>query len=725
METVKGLYQFSLFFNADNGMAAFLVKPEEGTCQDRLHENGLIKAVGKFCLQQKNLPLSLEGEWTDTEYGPEFHFREAGVCQGSEKDAEAFLTDLGVMLTPLNVKKIVKAAGPDLFTASDDADIEEKICERTGADFVSVVEAFAKVRNLKAEHELFKFLDRYNGSYPQCLKLLRQYGDEALGILKGNPYQVLGETDIPFSLVDRIGLDNGVEPLSEARVQAIVLWCIKRETSAGNVYMGFNDLCRTASKTYGNVPATAIAAALKDHPDVVQDPDYPGIYYEAYMLRDEKLAAREFARIMLSRKALPFRPEFIGRIEEEQGRPFGKQQREAFRLLTSTGFKLLVGDPGTGKTTTVNGLLRYLEMLWDELYGHSPKFALCAPAGRAAQRMKEATGRNASTIHKLIEYQPYGGQEYYKDGSDPIDADVIVVDEVSMMGLSTFSKLAAAIKSGSLVLLVGDVNQLQSVEPGSVLQDIIRSRSVDMCHLTELFRQAAESGININAKKIINGDGDLAITDDFKVVRSEPGETRSKLVSIIGELMGEAGSPDRIQALSPVKKGSCGVNEGNAVIQDLFNPGKGGVWHGYKKNYRLHDRVIMQSNNYALGYFNGDVGYITHISESSMKIQIGEETITLPREQYGDMDLAYVCTVHKSQGSEYDYLIVVLQEEAGNMLDRNLFYTAVTRGKKKVVVLYEGDALNAAVRTERKMDRHSLLVERIQKEFAKYTQTHM
>lgn len=701
-----------MFFNEDNGKAVFFIKPQEGTCTEHLLEKGLIKIVANYCLNQVWMPLAMDGEWENTDYGQQFSAERIWIEPVSLEDTKQFLSSLGVVTTPTSIQKLLSVTGMDVFSAVDQPGIEDDVCEKTNADCVSIVQLLQKVRSLKRELEVFQLLDKYNGSYSQCIKIMRKYPENPLGQLKSNSYELIETLNFPLKVADRIGLDHGVEALSETRIKAIVLWCIHRESNAGNVYMTFQEICKAVSRLYGDIPSSAIAAALRDHPYIVKDNRHEGVYYEAYLLKDEVSAAKEFARLMLSRYRLPFHPEFIDAIEKEQGRPFGTQQREAFQLLQSTGFKLLTGDPGTGKTTTVNGLLRYLEMLWEEMYGRKPVFALCAPAGRAAQRMKEATGRNAMTIHKLIEYQPYGNREYYKDASNPIEADVIVVDEVSMLGLSTFSKLIAAIKNGSLILLVGDVNQLQSVEPGCVLQDVINSGYVDMCCLTELFRQSAESAININAKKIIAGDGNLSAGADFEMIQSEPEATVSNLRSIILQLLDDVKDPNKIQVLSPVKKGSCGVRAGNSIIQEIFNPGKGGIWHG-SRNYKLHDRVIMQSNNYSLGYYNGDVGYITGLNEASVRIEIGGETITLPREQYGDMDLAYNCTVHKSQGSEYEYLIVVLQEEAKNMLDKNLFYTAVTRGKKKVIVLYENDSLQTAIRTERKGQRNSYLIERM------------
>lgn len=715
MVTVRGIYKKSIFFNSEKGQSAFLLKPAGEIEKKYINSEGYVKVTGRFCLQQKNMPLVIDGDWKNSEYGMELHIRNIVETSCSNEETIDFIESLGTVVSTRDVRRIARAVNGDIFSAANNDTAETDISEKTHADFTSVSEVFKKVRVLKTELDLFKFLSAYNGTYAHCMSLMKKYPDNALEIVLNAPYQVAKDTSIPFKILDQIALDRGTDILAEERISAILYWCLKKESGSGNAFVTFEQLYKAVSRQFKDIPKEAVKKSLADHPFIKTDPVFPGSYYDEEMLEDEVKAAHSFARLLHTKKMLPFHPEFIKQIEEERGFAFGNQQRQAFQLLRSTGFKLLTGDPGTGKTTTVNGLLKYLEMLWNELYGKLPVFALCAPAGRAAQRMKETTSRNAQTIHKLIEYQPFDGKEYYKDAADPIKADVIVVDEVSMLGLSTFSKLVAAIENGALVMLVGDTNQLQSVEPGNVLQDIIDSGCVDRCHLSEVFRQAEESLINRNAKKIIHGEADLLTGPDFKIIQCTPDETQDVLRETVQDMIETYGDINKIQVLSPVRKGTCGVKDGNVLLQNIFNPGKGGIWHGYR-NYKLNDRVMMMSNNYSLQYYNGDVGYIKKITDSSMDIVIGEEKIALPREQYSDMDLAYNCTVHKSQGSEYDYLVIVLQEAAAGMLDQNLLYTAVTRGKKEVRIIYENDSLKKAIRTARKGGRNSHMVQRIYKE---------
>ena len=632
MDVLTGTYKNGFYFNTKNGQQAFMLKPQKGVCDDKLDCNGEVKAVGRYCLRQKKMPLYLAGKWKQTEDKWEFHFREVSeYCQFKDEATdliEQIKVDHNLSITQKYVQRITSKVGTDLFSAISISGIEDEIAEDDPVASSVISQVFSKLRSLVTELKLFKMLDGYGGTYEDTAKILRKFPDDAMTVLVQDSYRIYEEANVAFELIDKIALANGVEPLSEVRIKAILLWCIRRETNSGNVYMTFEDLCNSASKAYGDIPNTAIAGALEDHPFIVRDNEN-NIFYEKRMLVDEKLAAKEFVRLMKSSKELPFHPEYIELIEKENGRKFGNQQKEAFMLLQSTGVKLLTGDPGTGKTTTVNGLLRYLELLWEKEFKRKPKFALCAPSGRASQRMKETTKRNALTVHKLLEYQPYGAGEYYKNSDDPIDADVIVVDEMSMLGLSTYSKLEGAIKSGALILLVGDTNQIQSVEPGNVLADIIASGCVDSCHLTEVFRQAEESLININAKKIISGDGELREGPDFSLVQSTPDKTPELLLETVSALIAEAGDAKKVQVLAPVKKGTCGVFAGNNLLQDLFNPGKDLIWHGAKK-FRLNDRVILMTNNYALNYFNGDVGYIKRVSESGIKIEIGDELISLP-----------------------------------------------------------------------------------------------
>lgn len=709
---IQGIYIKELFFDAEQGQTAFLIKPS-ADMPEYSSANGLIRAVGKFCLHQKYMPLYMVGDWKKDEYGFKFEFSNIYESAASKEETEKFIRALcGKDISHKELKKLIKVTGNDVFSLLSVEDVELKIQEKTGIDLLAISGFTDKLRHLKKEMDLFTLLDCNGGTYSHCKKILLKFPDNALDVIQNDAYEILKKVNIPFQVIDRIALKSGADPCCLSRIRAILLWAIRKETNAGSTYVTLETLEKTIKKVYGDIPMSAITAALADHPMMLKD-DEADVYYEKRIFHDELKAAKEFARLYLSRKEIPWHPELIEQLEKENGYKLGEQQKKSFSLLKNTGIKLLTGDPGTGKTTTVNVLLQYLDKV-AEMNGVKLKIALCAPAGRAAQRMKETTSRNALTIHKLLEFQPYGDSEIYRDENDPIDADVIVVDETSMLGLSLFSKLLGATKSGSLLLFVGDVNQLPSVEPGNVLQDMIKCGYVDFCHLSEVFRQSEESLIVRNAKEIVYGNGHLLEGEDFEIIKVGDDMGRDVL-KCVNQFLEQCDDKNEIQILGPVKKGMGGVKKLNAISQDIFNPEKGGIWYGYR-NYRLHDRVILLSNNYSMNYFNGDVGYITDIVDKTVHVQIGENNIELSQELLSDMDLSYGITVHKSQGSEYPYVILVLPKESQGILDQNLLYTAVTRAKKKIKILYEGDMLNIALKTKRRGNRKTLLAVKIRQQ---------
>lgn len=709
---IQGIYIKELFFDAEPGRALFLLKPSVDM-PEYSSANGLVRAVGKFCLHQKYMPLYMVGDWKKDEYGFKFEFSNIYESSAPIDETEKFLELLcGKQISHRELKKLIKVVGNDVFSLLSIQDVELKIQKKTGIDLLAVSGLTNKLRYLKNKMDLFVLIDSNGGTYAHCKKILAKFPDNALEIIHKDAYEILQKVNIPFQVIDRIALKAGADSCCLSRIRAILLWAIRKETNAGSTYVTLETLEKIVKNVYGNIPMSAITAALTDHPMVIKD-NTADVYYEKKLFYDELHAAKEFARLYLSRKEIPWHPELIEELEKDNGYKLGEQQRKSFGLLRNTGIKLLTGDPGTGKTTTVNVLLQYLDRV-AKMNGVKLKIALCAPAGRAAQRMKETTSRNALTIHKLLEFQPYGDNEIYRDENDPIDADVIVVDETSMLGLSLFSKLLGAVKSGSLLLFVGDVNQLPSVEPGNVLQDMIKCGYVDFCHLSEVFRQSEESLIVKNAKEIVNGNGRLLEGDDFEIIKT--GEDIEKdVLECVNQLLEECDNKNDIQILCPVRKGMGGVKKLNNLSQNLFNPGKGGIWYGYR-NYRPHDRVILLSNNYSMNYFNGDVGYITDIVDENVHVQVGENCIELSQELLSDMDLSYVITVHKSQGSEYPYVVLVLPKEAHGILDQNLLYTAVTRAKKKIKILYEDDMLNVALKTKRRENRKTLLAVKIRQQ---------
>ena len=335
---------------------------------------------------------------------------------------------------------------------------------------------------------------------------------------------------------------------------------------------------------------------------------------------------------------------------------------------------------------------------------------LAAPTGRAAQRLAESTGMSATTVHKLLNYVPYGENPSCKDGNNPIDANMIVIDEASMIDIELFDMFLEAVKNDTTILLVGDIHQLESVGAGAVLRDLLNAKTVNIKHtfLTEVFRQKGGSPIIDNSIKINNGEYVLDTSEDFQIFNENSQIDCFNRVRDIYMSLYNENDLYETQILCPSYKGESGIDKLNVSIRDTLNPDGKTLVYGWKK-YRVGDKVIMTKNNMELGYYNGDIGVIKEIVEDNLTVSVKDTDITLSRENFDDLSLAYAITVHRSQGSEFDNVIVVLPSEPKSLLVRNLFYTAVTRAKRRVFIIYEGDALKTAISTDKTDDRRTRL----------------
>ena len=405
------------------------------------------------------------------------------------------------------------------------------------------------------------------------------------------------------------------------------------------------------------------------------------------------------------------------KFEREKGIQLAEAQREAVRAASSHGVLVMTGGPGTGKTTTVQAVLNVLSM-------QGCKIVLAAPTGRAAKRLSEATGREALTVHRLLEAAgSRGGRAVFGRGEEnPIDADVIIVDEVSMMDILLMYYLLRATPNGCRIVLVGDVDQLPAVGPGSVLKDIIRSETTPVVRLTEIFRQAGQSPIVVNAHRINRGQfPDVRTTRDFQLREVENDEAAAALVVQLcqQELPNEGVNVGRdVQVLSPMHRLACGVENLNKVLQAALNPpmrGKLEAAHA-GKIFRVGDKVMQTRNDYDKGVFNGDIGRVADMDDEMVLVRYPEGDVPYDRSELDSLAPAYAMSVHKSQGSEYPIVILTLVSGHYVMLQRNLLYTAITRAKQRVILVGSSAALGTAVSNDRTRRRHSLLAERLRQE---------
>ena len=729
METLFGNFQRLYYTDESNGWSSFQIEVDPALSKaadlskcEKEGERTTARVLGNLPFQAANFPVMVSGSWISDKYGAAFQAEQIRDTYISTDNTIAYIRSIYPDLSRKEASMIAKAVGGDLFAVINREDVEQMITRKSRVDVVTVSEIVKTARMQKDELDLLNYITVHDGNMEFVRRIMKAFPENPFQHLVTEPYKVADKAGIRFEVADSIALEEGIEPMADERVRALVLRAVHQSQKQGDTCVSAASVRKSVNRYSKKSPigSVAISSALATEPNIIIDEEYEDSYYEKWLRNDEVVTATHIKRLNDSRIEIPYHEEYIGMIEEEMHVHYGRQQRDAFKLLKTSGIKILTGGPGTGKTTTINGLLRYCEMSKANVQQIDlSSMALSAPSGRASQRMAEATHRQASTCHRMIEYTPFETGEYFKDLNNPIAADVIVVDEVSMLDISLAAKLLGACKSGSVVLFVGDINQLQSVGPGSVLQDMIESGCIDVVQLTDVYRQKGGSPIPVNAAKIMAGECDFEEADDFRVYQVDAGEATEKAAEIAMELLAKYQDPEMIQALSPVKKGTGGIYALNDILQPILNPvsrdEKAKKVMIRKKPFFCNDRIITLSNNYEKGYFNGDVGHVENLDQKHLDISLAEANISIGRDKFSDVELAYCCTVHKSQGSEYPHTIIVLPADHLFALDQSILYTAVTRAKKGVYIIAEGEALKKAVETSRKGTRVGHLKERIQK----------
>lgn len=664
----------------------------------------------------KNTPLKIEGYFIpkSNEYSWDFKVVSCDICNGDDIMSMQYLENY---VPYQDAMRIVKELGVDVFAFAKRRDASRMLQEKIGFSADEADDLIRTIRQTTAERDLFKILSPLGIPFPYCLKAVKKYGADAEQKLLRNPYYSGGALGMTFLECDKIARAAGVSPMAYERLSAIADETMRNITANGHTWCDVktfrNYYQRTAKGAYGYEGQSANAAIGFPFRggDVVSRKTPSGSYViESSKLRDaEKRVAENIVRLASAGRMSPadrLRKQkslasIVQYAEQECHMHCGAQQLAAFPvLLDGPGIKILSGEPGAGKTTT----LRVLLVAFMRIHP-SGVVKLCAPTGRAAQRMSESTGYPATTIHRLLEYRPYGERMAHKNANDPIKADLLVVDEASMVDIELFDILLDAIETGTTLLLVGDPEQLEAVGPGAVLYDLMHTDNnvVQKVHLTEVFRQKGDSPIRINAKKCKSGDTGLICAPDFEIIRTDNPENTLAVVNDISKHIYDPSNPFGTQILSPARMGVSGVDNMNASLQQLLNPKRQymkEVVYG-RNHYRVNDKVIMKRNNYDLDYCNGDCGIVTAVDSGAMTIDIRGAKHVISRMLMEDVKPAYAMTIHKSQGSDFPAVIAVMPKEPRTMLTRSLFYTAITRAKQKVYVVTEGDSMEVAINTVR------------------------
>lgn len=701
--TLEGVVERIVYESAENG---FFVA--------RLRAPGhpeLVTIVGNLMAISPGETIRVTGQWVeDPRWGRQIRVDSYDVLVpdtvvGIEKYlGSGMIAGIG----PEYAKRLVAAFGADTLRVIDEE--PRKLRNVPGIGKVRLTRILEAWKTQKGIRAIMLFLQGHGIGAAQAGKIFKRYGDTAVAVLRDNPYRLAGEiSGIGFKTADKIAGRLGLPRESPQRLQAGLVFALDKGAGEGHVFLPRGELLATAAELLEVAegllegPLAALTAQMAVAIDA--DAVYLPRLYEA-----EKNCARELHRILKAPAArVSIHVENAIRwVEQTQQIALSEGQRQAIQIAAESKLMVITGGPGTGKTTLIRGLLGIFEKK-----GLNP--LLAAPTGRAAKRMEAATGHEASTIHRLLEFSPKHGQ-FLRNRENPLDADLVIIDETSMIDVFLMQSLLQAIPDDARVFFVGDVDQLPSVGPGMVLMDVIASERVPVVWLNTVFRQAEENGIVANAHRINQGEFPQSNTRDFVFVqRKEPKEALDTVVELLATRIPRRFGFDPvkdIQVLAPMHRGDIGVARLNEAIQQALNPN--GTPLG-KKEFRAGDKVMQLRNNYELDVYNGDIGYILGADAESgaIRVQYDDRVVLYEADDIDDLTAAYAVTVHKSQGSEYPAVVIPLVTQHYLLLQRNVLYTAVTRGKRLVVIVGDPRAITIAIKNNRVAQRHTRLVERI------------
>lgn len=571
--------------------------------------------------------------------------------------------------------------------------------------------------------ELMLFLETHGVSGAYAGKLFERYGSFAQEVLEKDPYRIAREVDgIGFRTADQIAASLGTERNDARRIAAGLDYALLQISGAGHCCAPEAALVDEAARLIG-APRAEVAEVLqrqlKARRICAEDAGNALLLYPPHLYRAERSVAERL--LYLKDKALALKAcdaaEEVRAWEAETGVALAQKQRLAVESALQHGVLVITGGPGTGKTTVVQSIIAVLGK-------QGLKILLGAPTGRAAKRLSEATGRKARTVHRMLESTgPAEGAPIFARGEEePLEADLIILDEVSMMDIVLMRYFLEAVSAGCRVILVGDADQLPAVGPGAVLKDILRSETVPAVRLTEVFRQAGKSMIVLNAHAINRGQlPDLSVGAEFEFREiADSGAVAREIVSLCTQELAAAGLDvlREVQVLSPMHRLDCGVENLNRMLQSALNPpgaDKAEIAQGGRV-FRQGDKIMQMRNNYEKNVFNGDIGFVLEVEANRIAVRYPEADVSYEKAELLDLNLAYAMSVHKSQGSEYPVVLMPLVPGHRVMLQRNLLYTAITRAKRRVILLGAKAALHTAIANDRTHRRYSLLAERLRRQ---------
>ena len=747
---LEGYVEHIIYRNTENGYSVLnLVSDGEETT-----------VVGTFHYISEGELLELEGEYTEHPlYGQQFHMERFEVKVPQDALAmERYLGSGAIKgIGAALAARIVRRFGAKTFEIMERE--PERLAEIKGISERKAREIAEQMEEKRELRQAMVFLQEYGISVNLAVKVYERYGQEIYRIIKENPYRLAEDiAGVGFRTADEIAKKVGIREDSDFRIRSGLLYTLLGASSEGHTCLPEELLLRKAAELL-RVPAETVERHLNDlsmDRKLVRKifSDAEG-REKTFVYSSAAYYAELSTAVMLSRLNLTLETSdteidtLLHRVSRQSKIELDERQKEAVSEAVKHGVLILTGGPGTGKTTTINAMIRYFE-------AEGLEILLAAPTGRAAKRMTEATGCQARTIHRMLELS--GGPEsaggrasFMKNEDDPLEADVIIIDEMSMVDLYLMQALLKAVVPGTRLILVGDVNQLPSVGPGSVLQDLIRSKAFPVVRLTKIFRQAAESDIIVNAHKINRGERivlDNKSRDFFFLQRQDPNVILRVVLALVQEKLPRYvnAQPSDIQVLTPMRKGALGVENLNRVLQRYLNPaapdkpelpfghGSAGGEDGENQKgvLRTGDKVMQIRNNYqlewevrnrygiavdrGLGVFNGDMGIVRGINSFAEEVTVEFDEgrmVSYPYKQLDELELAYAVTVHKSQGSEYPAVVIPLLAGPRPLMNRNLLYTAVTRARSCVTLVGSAGTFQAMVDNGTEQKRYTGLCEAV------------
>lgn len=730
MMEIKGYVEHIVFRNEDNGYTVMNVETEEDE----------ILCVGIFPTVSEGMYLLLHGEMQEhPRYGEQL--RVSSYEEQEPEDERAVMRYLasGAIkgIGPALAERIIKKFKEDTLRIIEEE--PERLAEIKGISLKKAIDISVQMEEKREQRQVMIFLQKYGVSANLSVKIYQQYGSAVFSILKENPYRLANDIEgIGFKTADEIAAKAGIQANSDFRIRSGLLYELYEATAEGHTYLP-KELLRSRTAHLLQIEEEYIEKHFMDlameQKLILKEKDGQVIVFASSYYYMEVNVAAMLANLDLEYDVAPkILEEHIKRIEARNQIELDELQREAVKGAVCNGLFVLTGGPGTGKTTTINSIIQYFEL-------EGLDIALAAPTGRAAKRMSEATGYDAKTIHRLLELN--GGVEgnvaFERNAENPLEADVVIIDEMSMVDISLMNSLLKAIVPGTRLILVGDANQLPSVKAGSVLRDMIQSNCYTTVSLNRIFRQAGDSDIVVNAHKIQRGEKVVADnkSKDFFFLKRYAAEQIANVVTLLvrDKLPGYVDSTSfDIQVLTPMRKGPIGVEQMNKVLQYYLNPPdeskiekeigsrlfrEGDKVMQIKNNYQLEWRKLNKYNietECGMGVFNGDMGIVKRINDFASTVTIAFEENRIVEYAFKDLDeleLAYAITIHKSQGSEYPAVVIPLLSGPRMLMNRNLIYTAITRAKQCVTIVGDENVFDEMVANNTEQVRYTALKDRI------------